>query len=131
MIDEVADCRNLKYAQQTFDIVLDKATLDCFFCGENSYEKVNQILKEIYRVLKPKGVYIFISYGGPERRLVHLQKKEDFDWEIRMEKIIKMRQAPGDGDTQTEELAEPDYQYIYFCVKRGSDAQGNSETPHA
>ena len=32
-----------------------------------------------------------------------------------------MRQAPGDGDTQTEELAEPDYQYIYICVKRGSD----------
>ena len=32
-----------------------------------------------------------------------------------------MRQAPGDGETQTEELAEPDYQYIYICVKKGSD----------
>jgi EEF1A lysine methyltransferase 4 len=83
--------------------------LDCFFCGENSYEKVNGILKEIYRILKPRGVYIFISYGNPDRRLIHLQKQEDFDWEIRVEKIIKMRQPAGDGETQTEELAEPDY----------------------
>ena len=45
----------------------------------------------------------------------------DFDWEIRKERIVKMRQTAGDGDTITEELAEPEYQTIYICVKRGSD----------
>lgn len=79
------------------------------------------MLKEAYRVLKPRGTLIVISYGSPDRRLIHFQKRDDFDWEIRVEKILKMRQAPGDGETQTEEMAEPDYQYIYFCVKRGSD----------
>lgn len=78
------------------------------------------MLKEVYRVLKPRGTFICISYGGGERRLTHL-KHLDFDWEIRIEKVVKMRQAPGDGDTVTEELAEPEYQFIYICVKRGSD----------
>lgn len=118
----------MKYGQHTFDVVLDKATLDCFFCGENSYDQINGILKQVYKVLKPNGVFVFISYGNPERRLIHLQKYEDFDWEIRVEKIIKMRQAPGDGETQTEELAEPDYQYIYICVKRGTDPFIETET---
>ena len=42
-------------------------------------------------MLKPNGVYIFVSFGGPERRLVHLQDEELFDWEIRTERVIKMR----------------------------------------
>lgn len=71
-------------------------------------------------MLKPRGTFICISYGGPERRLTQLQHL-DFDWEVRIEKVVKMRQAPGDGDTVTEELAEPEYQMIYICVKKGSD----------
>ena len=71
-------------------------------------------------MLKPKGVFISVSYGGKERRLTQLQHI-DFDWEIRLEKIVKMRQTPGDAETVTEELAEPEYQTIYICVKRGSD----------
>lgn len=29
--DETMDVRNLTFAASTFDVVLDKATLDCFF----------------------------------------------------------------------------------------------------
>jgi len=126
--DEHADMLNLQYKQHTFDAVIDKATLDCFYvipqnnhkCGENSFENVQKLLSEVYRVLKPKGVFIAISGGAPDRRTTQL-KHLDFDWEIRTETIVKLRQPGGDAETVTDDLAEPENHTIYICVKRGTD----------
>ena len=30
-LDEVGDCQSMKYRQHSFDVVIDKATLDCFY----------------------------------------------------------------------------------------------------
>lgn len=73
------------------------------------------VLKEIYRVLKPKGTFISISHGLPEKRLT-LLKHKDFNWEVRIEKAIKVRQVNTDQENDGDG-PEPEYHYIYICVK--------------
>ena len=70
------DIKNMKDLEEgSFDVVLDKACLDCLFvkfdiqCGDNANENVNQSLTEIYRVLKPAGTYFMVSHGLPDNRL--------------------------------------------------------------
>lgn len=47
------DVRDLKFDDETFDVCLDKGTLDCFACGEDAATEVSTMLKEVNRVLKP------------------------------------------------------------------------------
>jgi hypothetical protein len=42
----------MSYDSSSFDVVMDKACLDCLFCGEFAIKNVNTALGEIYRVLK-------------------------------------------------------------------------------
>jgi len=57
------DVTELKFEDGTFDYVLDKGTFDAMFCfGEkNNEEMVNKMTKELYRTLKPKGVWVLIA----------------------------------------------------------------------
>tara|TARA_B110000503_G_C6757308_1_gene253996 strand:- start:125 stop:442 length:318 start_codon:yes stop_codon:yes gene_type:complete len=45
------DVRKMTFENNQFDIVIDKACMDCIFCGENSFENSDKALNEIYRVL--------------------------------------------------------------------------------
>ena len=69
MIYEVMDCTDLKYENNSFDVVLDKSTIDALLCGANSFLTVAQMIKELQRVVKPGGLYLTISYGKPKDRL--------------------------------------------------------------
>ena len=62
-----ADIRNMKehFEDATFDVVIDKGTLDSILCGDSSGPNSIKALHEIYRVLKPNGVYICVTYGLP------------------------------------------------------------------
>ena len=68
---EVMDVLDLKYDAETFDIIIDKSTIDAIFCSDNSHLSVATMLKECQRVLKTKGYYIAISNSGPENRESH------------------------------------------------------------
>ncbi len=74
------------------------------------------MLKEYYRVLKPRGTLICISFGLPEKRIMHF-KHPDFNWDLRIEKAIKLRQVATDQDNDADGGPEPEYHYIYICVK--------------
>jgi ubiquinone/menaquinone biosynthesis C-methylase UbiE len=50
------------------------ALFDAFLCSENNLKDVEAYLKEVSRVLKTGGVYIMISHGQPEKRMMHLEK---------------------------------------------------------
>ena len=67
----------MKYEDGSFDCIIDKACLDAILCGENSAPNSKLLLDEIYRVLSPNGVYICVSYGLPDMRLVYFNK---YDW---------------------------------------------------
>ena len=38
LIDLEMDVRNMNFEPDSFDLVIDKACMDCIFCGENSFE---------------------------------------------------------------------------------------------
>lgn len=68
---EVMDCMHLEYPNETFDMVIDKGTMDALLCGNNAFSNVKKMLDEMYRVLKPGGIGIVISYGEPKDRTFH------------------------------------------------------------
>ena len=69
------DGLDLDFLENSFDVVLDKSTLDAVLCGEMSFINSAVMLKEIQRVLKVGGVYLAISYGAPESRVFHLERE--------------------------------------------------------
>lgn len=71
---KVMDCRNLAYDDETFDMVIDKSTIDALLCGSNAFFNVAIMLKECQRVLKTGGFYVAISYGQPSNREFHFQR---------------------------------------------------------
>ena len=66
------DCRDLPYEDKKFDVIIDKSTMDALLCGDQSFLNVAIMTKEVQRVLKTGGIYLIISYGQPENRVVHL-----------------------------------------------------------
>lgn len=111
---EVMNVTQLKYEDQIFDAVFDKGTLDSLLCGENSTATVTKALKEVYRVLKPGGVYFMISYGKPENRLAYLENEADFKWNIEIETVPK----PTVAGELLEAKDGTHVHYIYLCKKK-------------
>jgi len=109
---EVMDVRDLKYENNSIDLAVDKSTIDALLCGENSYINVAKMIKEVQRVLKVGGYYMIISYGSPENRVIHLERKfEDFDVQIYS---IKNNYFEDDDYDKVH--------YIYLCKKlKGAD----------
>ena len=70
------DCTDMTYGDNTFDLIIDKSTIDAILCGDNADLMVAKMLKECQRVLKEGGYYVAISYGLPSKRLLHF--KRDF-----------------------------------------------------
>ncbi|EPR60872.1 methyltransferase, putative [Toxoplasma gondii ME49] len=99
-----------------FDLVFDKGTMDCVLCGDNSFDNVQKMLREVSRILAPGGVYIVVSYGQPNFRLSHLQR-EEYGWSVTMKTIQKPSinvQAPIDEKDNVH--------YVYICKKAASEA---------
>jgi ubiquinone/menaquinone biosynthesis C-methylase UbiE len=57
------------FENETFNFVIDKATLDCVLCGEGGVDDAIKVIKEVYRILVPDGVYVCITYGNEELRM--------------------------------------------------------------
>ena len=75
------DVRDLKYESNSFDVVIDKSTMDALLCGDTCYSDVAKMLNEVQRVLKIGGYYIVISYGQPENRVTYF-KSENLSFEV-------------------------------------------------
>lgn len=101
------DVRDLKYDDNTFDFIVDKSTIDALLCGDSSYLNVATMLKEVQRVLKDEAIYMIISYGKPENRIVHLERPH-LDFEIAVYTIKK--------DEDKTDISKT--HYVYICKKR-------------
>ncbi|UIZ23900.1 hypothetical protein KXD40_009557 [Peronospora effusa] len=102
----------LEFANETFDAVVDKATMDSILCGEGSTANVSKMCQEIYRVLKPNGVYFVVSYGVPDNRLSYLENKE-MQWKVTVHTVPK----PTVSALQVSEADANAVHYIYVCQK--------------
>ena len=43
---DVMDVTDLKYLDDTFDLAIDKSTIDALLCGDNAFINVAKMLKE-------------------------------------------------------------------------------------
>ena len=125
MIFETMNVLNLKYEDNQFDIVFDKAVFDCVLCGIDADSKANKFMKEIYRVLKANGYYFLVSNTGPENRLNYIQNK-NIKYDIFVYSILsdkKQSDTYKDNDTEINFIKK--IYYIYVCKK--IDEIGNNK----
>ncbi|KAF9956097.1 hypothetical protein BGZ72_003034 [Mortierella alpina] len=74
------DIRDLKFEDGSFDIVIDKGTMDALMCDrgdvwnpdEELVKTVAEEVDEVVRVLKVGGKFLYITFGQPHFRKPHL-----------------------------------------------------------
>jgi SAM-dependent methyltransferase len=136
---EVVDVRDMPSVDSaSIASLLDKGTLDAILCGAESFKNTARAVREYERVLAPKGVLLFISYGSPSSRLHHLAA-EGLDWDVSVYAVSKLSveeaaaaalgvaeppvgvsiMGPCSDSAGIAGLeALPDVQFAYACVKR-------------
>lgn len=105
----VADMLDLPFADETFDVVIEKGTMDVLFVDSgdpwnpkaDTVSKVMAMLQGIHRVLKPDGIYISISFGQPHFRRP-LFEAPNFTWSMKWSTF-------GDG-----------FHYFFYTLKKGT-----------
>lgn len=56
----------LAYADSSFDLVIDKGTIDAMLCSSTGAANAASICAEAARVLCPEGVFVLVSHMSPE-----------------------------------------------------------------
>ncbi|KAI8061153.1 S-adenosyl-L-methionine-dependent methyltransferase [Gongronella butleri] len=82
------DIRALTFEKESFDVVIDKGTMDALMCdqgdvwdpSEELIEEVKKEVDEVERVLKVGGVFLYITFGQPHFRKPRLARD---CWEIK------------------------------------------------
>jgi len=88
------DMTNLQFGKETFDIVIEKSTLDSQLVDTRSpwdltsqgCKQVTKALMEVKKVLKVGGVFVSISFSQPHFR-VPLLAQEGLDWSLKVDKF--------------------------------------------
>jgi SAM-dependent methyltransferase len=68
LLYEVMDARELRFAEGSFDAVIDKGTFDAIVCTPDD-NAVAKACAEVARVLGPGGLFVSVSLAPPRRRL--------------------------------------------------------------
>mmetsp|Transcript_46548 Transcript_46548/g.68795 ORF Transcript_46548/g.68795 Transcript_46548/m.68795 type:complete len:209 (+) Transcript_46548:94-720(+) len=111
------DATSLDFSDESFDAVVDKALMDSLLCGEGSTANVNKMCAEVSRVLKPKGVYIVISYGIPDNRLSYLERK-DYNWSVTVKTVPK----PTVSATAVPDTKDASSVHYIYIMQKGAAA---------
>ncbi|CAO3608709.1 unnamed protein product [Cunninghamella blakesleeana] len=99
------DIKDLKFDNESFDVIIDKGTMDALMCdkgdvwdpSEELIQEVKGEVDEVQRVLKVGGVFLYITFGQPHFRKPHLTRD---CWEIK-----------------TKTLGEAFHYFFYYMVK--------------
>ena len=90
-IFSVQDVRSMNFTSGSFDVVIDKGTLDAILCGADSARNSTLMLNECRRVLNrtvdsplSSSVMLIITYGNPSTRLTYLEKSR-LQWNVTVE----------------------------------------------
>jgi ubiquinone/menaquinone biosynthesis C-methylase UbiE len=62
------NCAQLAFPDQSFDLVIEKGTIDTIMCGDNCDEIVNATMGEVYRVLTNGGRLVVVTFRTPAGR---------------------------------------------------------------
>ncbi|KAL1725285.1 S-adenosyl-L-methionine-dependent methyltransferase [Schizophyllum commune] len=84
------DIRDLQFPDASFDIAIDKATMDAMLTykgdpwnpPENVVEDCMKEVDEVVRVLRPGGTFIYLTFGQPHFRKRYLDKRPGTTLEV-------------------------------------------------
>lgn len=96
-----------------FDVAIDKACLDCNMSGTGSARNADRLLSEVFRVLKPLGVFLSVSFSKPDQRLQWLENP-GYKWDVEVDK--KGITKPTINPTDMPDSRNP--HFVYVCTKR-------------
>jgi SAM-dependent methyltransferase len=83
----VMDAREmLTLSDNSFTAVIDKAMIDALFCMSDFNDAVGRAYKEIFRVLKPEGLFCSVSHANPLARVPYLRLER---WAIDMASLVE------------------------------------------
>uniref|UniRef100_H2Z6S3 EEF1A lysine methyltransferase 4 n=1 Tax=Ciona savignyi TaxID=51511 RepID=H2Z6S3_CIOSA len=85
----VMDITNLQFEASTFDVVIDKGTLDALLVEENdvwnisetAFETMEAVLRNVSTVLKVGGRFVSITFSQPHFRKKILARSK-FNWDV-------------------------------------------------
>ncbi|XP_042185529.1 EEF1A lysine methyltransferase 4 [Oncorhynchus tshawytscha] len=111
------DARQLSFTDASYDVVLEKGTLDAMLVEEKDPWKVSsetaclidQVLREISRVLKPGGRFLSVTFAQPHFRK-RLYARHDYCWSVRT-------RSYGDG-----------FQYFLYVLTKGEELSPEDAT---
>ncbi len=66
---ELMDASEMRYQEESMDLIFDKATLDGMMCGQNYLIMSGKVINEVFRILKVGGIYVVISYSEDRKYL--------------------------------------------------------------
>lgn len=70
----VMDVRSLlKFADETFTLIFDKACIDALFCGTDYFESSTTAIKELHRVLKYDGALMTVTHAPAIARVPYFR----------------------------------------------------------
>ena len=98
-----------EFQNDEFNVVIDKALMDSMLCGENAIPVVEKMMKEVYRVTAPGGVFIIISNGDEQNRKMFFDESV---WEYKMLTIEKTSKMIALDENPKN------YHYIYILTKK-------------
>ncbi|CAE7895114.1 EEF1AKNMT, partial [Symbiodinium sp. KB8] len=126
------DARALNFPDECFDVVFDKATLDTILCAANNTNQAQAYVSEVYRVLKPGGLFLVVSHSGPSCRLHHLVQDPLRSWQIQVARLPLRPASPAaeleegtENRTSREAPAEDASRcfWIFACTMPGGRAE--------
>jgi ubiquinone/menaquinone biosynthesis C-methylase UbiE len=115
---QVMDVMDMKFDNDTFDIAIDKSTIDALLCGDNAFLNVAKMTREVQRVLKPGGFYFVISYGRPENRTMHFLRSH-LDFKTDVGEVY-----PIEAKTAAEKKSK--MHFTYTCTKGDNSIEADS-----
>ncbi|CAM6095579.1 unnamed protein product [Calypogeia fissa] len=109
---KVADMLDLPFDDNSFDIVIEKGTVDCLFVNSGDpwkpkagvAQRVKRVLEEIHRVLTPTGMFISIAFGQPHFRRPFFEA-EGLTWSMKWETF---------GES---------FHYFFYTLRKGTKAR--------
>jgi ubiquinone/menaquinone biosynthesis C-methylase UbiE len=99
----VMDSLSLDFPDDSFDAAIEKGVIDAFSTSPVGFKRINGMLRQVLRVLKPGGIFIAICYGSPTLRLPAFQL--ELNWKVATPIQVPKIMVPGS------------YYYIYSAVK--------------
>jgi len=94
MIWETMDIKDMSFGDSMFNVAIDKGTMDALLCEKGDVwdpepelmAEIKKYVDEVYRVLKPNGKFIYITFGQPHFRKRHFDL-ENKNWTLETKTI--------------------------------------------